>query len=91
MCLFVLLGLLLPRVTLAILWFLGQTRGVFEPWWLGLIGFFLMPYTALAWVLIHMYSGAVTMTPGQMVVIVLAVLCDLGVLGGAHRSRARSA
>ena len=41
MCFLVVLGALLPRLTLAALWFLTDwMTGVFEPWWLAIVGFF---------------------------------------------------
>ena len=87
MCFYVALGLALPRVALAILWLLHRTEGVYEPWWLGLVGFFLLPYTALAWALIHLYSGSVPMTAGPLVILAIALLMDTGVWRGTRRSR----
>lgn len=87
MCLFVALGLLLPRVTLAALWFFDETRGVYDPWWLGLLGFLFLPYTTLAWCLIHMYSGAVVMNPATMIILAVALISDTGMWHGTRRSR----
>jgi len=87
MCLYVLMGLLVPRVALAILWLLGRTEDVYQPWWLGLAGFFVLPYTTLAWLLIHMQSGSVPMTAGPLVILAIALLFDTGAWRGAKRSR----
>lgn len=87
MCLFVAVGLLLPRVTLAVLWLLGRTQGVYDPWWLGVLGFLALPYTALTWCLIHMYAGAVELHAGTLILLAIAFLSDTGMWHGTRRSR----
>jgi hypothetical protein len=85
MCLFVLLGALVPRVTLVLLWLVKWTE-VLNPWWLGLLGFFFMPYTTLAYVLISRWDGAVsTSNMVHVVLMLIAVICDVGAWGGGHR------
>jgi len=87
MCLVVLLGALLPRVTLALLYLMTEwTRAVFEPWWLGLLGFIFLPYTTLAYVLIHHYSGTVSVqNMPHLVIMIVAILIDIGAWGGGHK------
>lgn len=87
MCLFVALGLLLPRVALAVLWLLGKTDGVYHPWWLGLLGFLCLPYTTLAWFLLHWYRGGVPTDAATIVILVVAVLTDMGAWRGSGRVR----
>ena len=88
MCLVVLLGAMLPRVTLALLWLFTEpswTR-VLQPWWLGLLGFLALPYTTLAYVAIAHWSGAVsTSNMGHLIVMLVALVIDIGAWGGSHK------
>jgi drug/metabolite transporter (DMT)-like permease len=88
MCLVVLLGALVPRVTLFLLWLFTEppwTR-VLQPWWLGLLGFIALPYTTLAYVAISHWSGAVsTSNMGHLIVMIVALVFDVGAWGGGHR------
>ena len=93
MCLVVLLGMLLPRVTLALLWFFTAWTRVLEPWWLGLLGFLVLPYTTLAYVLIHHWSGTVSANAmAHLILILVALAFDIGAWsGGSSRYRSRQA
>jgi hypothetical protein len=85
MCFAVVLGALLPRVTLALLWFLTEWTRVLNVW-LGLAGFLLLPYTTLAYVLIHHVSGDVsTSNMVHLVIMIVALLIDVGAWGGGRR------
>jgi hypothetical protein len=86
MCIVVLLGMLLPRVTLALLWLFTLWTQVLEPWWLGFLGFLALPYTTLAYVLIHRWSGDVTVhSMPHLILILVALLFDVSAWGGSHR------
>ena len=86
MCLVVLLGALVPRVTLALLWLLTEWTRVLSPWWLGFLGFLFLPYTTLAYVVIAHYSGAVTsQSIAHLVIMLVALLVDFGAWGGSRR------
>lgn len=88
MCLVVLLGAMLPRLTLAAIWFFTDPRWtrVLEPWWLGLLGFLFLPYTTLAYVAIGHYSGAVSVqSMPHLIIMLMALLVDFGAWGGSHR------
>ena len=87
MCIFAALGLLVPRITLAVLWLLGRTDGTYDPWWLGLVGFFVLPYTTLAWALIAMRSGSVELTAGPLIILAIALLIDTGAWSSTRRSK----
>jgi hypothetical protein len=92
MCFIVLLGAMVPRITLALIWFFTDepwTR-VLQPWWLGLLGFLFLPYTTLAYVAIHHYSGNVSVhAMPHLIIMLLALLIDVGAWGGSHRHYSR--
>jgi hypothetical protein len=86
MCLVVLLGVLLPRVTLALLWLFTLWTQVLNPGWLGFLGFLALPYTTLAYVLIHRWAGDVSVnTMSHLIIILVALVFDVGAWGGSHR------
>ena len=86
MCLIVALGALLPRVTLVLLYLFKDWTRVLSPWWIGLLGFLFLPYTTLAYVAIHHYSGDVsTGSMAHVVIMLVALLTDFGAWGGGHR------
>lgn len=73
-----------PRVALVLMWlFNDRISQAFGGILLPLIGFFLLPWTTLAFVLL---------APGGIgaldaVILVIALLADLGAYGGGYRSR----
>ena len=85
-CLFLVVILLFPRVTLALLWFMSTylQRAFHNEMLLPLLGFLFLPLTTLvyAWeVNNHMPTVGV-----NLLWLLIAVLVDLGGLGGgAHR------
>ena len=84
MCLAVLLGLIVPRVTLVLLWFFTNWTEVLRPWWLGLLGFFFVPFTTLAYVLIHHAAGSVETSVGHLLILAVALAMDVGSWGGTR-------
>lgn len=87
MCVFVALGLVLPRVALAVLWLLGQTAGVYSPWWLGVLGFVAMPYTTLGYLTVHHYSGGVTSSGPHLLLLAIFVLMDASTWKWSHSTQ----
>jgi hypothetical protein len=86
MCFVVLLGALVPRVTIVLLWLFTDWTSVLQPWWLALLGFLCLPYTTLAYVAIHRWSGDVTTSSmAHLVIMLVALLIDVGAWGGGHR------
>jgi hypothetical protein len=87
-CLVVLLGLLTPRLVLAILWlFSDYLNRAFESGWWPLLGFAFLPTTTIGYAIAQ---NAFTTPDGGLeamgvIVIVLGVLIDLGLLGGSGR------
>jgi hypothetical protein len=76
-CLVVLLAAVAPRVTLVLLWLFSDLVGrAFESWIPPVLGFLLLPYTTVAWVLVYqpVRDGPTT---GGWIVVVLGVLIDV--------------
>lgn len=88
-CFVVVIALFLPRLTMFFIWLLTDWFGrAFDSWIWPLIGFFFMPYTTLA------YMGAMLNNNHQvsgiwLVLLIIAVIVDLGGHREATRSRGR--
>jgi hypothetical protein len=84
-CLVVVVALLSPRLAIVVMWLFSNVLGrAYDSALLPIIGFFLLPWTTLAYALMwdlgtHRVSGL------EWFVVVLAFLADLG----AHRGTAR--
>jgi hypothetical protein len=79
----------MPRLVLALVWifsgYIGRAyHGILWP----LLGFFFMPLTTLAYAFAINSHGSVTGI--YLVLVVVAVLIDLGLIGGGEASRRRS-
>lgn len=87
-CLVVALALLFPRVTIAVLYFFTTFFDrVFDSLLLPLVGFLLLPFTLLAYTWMTKY-----LQPSQpvfLIVMIVAVVLDLGSLGSGARRRRR--
>jgi hypothetical protein len=91
-CLMGCLALSFPRVALFLVWFLGGNYidRAFGSWLWPVIGFFVAPLTTLAFA----YGQNSLSSGGEMsglgwLLVVLALLCDLGLLGGGGQSAQR--
>jgi hypothetical protein len=85
-CLVVIIALVFPRLALLLVWifsdFLGRAyQSVLWP----LLGFLFMPLTTLAYAWAVNRAGSVS--GGYFVIVMLAVLVDLGMLGASRRRR----
>lgn len=73
-----------PRVALVFMWlFTGRIGQAFDSFLIPLIGFFLLPWTTLIFVLVA--PGGIGLI--DVVLIVIALVADLGSWGGGYRSR----
>jgi hypothetical protein len=80
-CLLVLLALVAPRLTIALLVIFGEYIGnAYQTTIWPLLGFFFMPFTTLAYAVAINEGGQVT--GWYMVLVVVAVLADLSTHGG---------
>ncbi len=82
-CLLVLIGLLIPRVTLFFMWIVGYTATAFQTALWPLLGFFFMPYTTCA------YAIGINANGGfhgwSLVLLILAIFFDFTNHGGSSR------
>jgi hypothetical protein len=86
-CLVVLLAFISPRLALfAIFLFSDLLSRAFDSWFVPLLGFFLLPWTTLAYAV--MWSASSNQVTGfEWFIVILAFLIDLG--SWANRGRAR--
>jgi hypothetical protein len=77
-CLIALLALVSPRLALFALWLFGDLLDrAYDSWIIPLIGFFLLPWTTLAYAV--MWSLSTNRVSGlEWLVVIGAVLVDLG-------------
>ena len=88
-CLLALIGFFFPRLVLVGMLLLSDYLGrAYQGWFLPLLGFFFMPFTTLAYA-VAMNEGNQSVRGGWLVLVVFAVLIDLGALGGQGRSARR--
>jgi hypothetical protein len=90
-CLFGCFSLFFPRLAIILVWLFSDYLGrAYETVVWPLLGFFFLPLTTLAYAWAVNTNG--TVTGIYLVVVVLAVLIDLGLLGGgAHSGRRKYA
>ena len=87
-CLLAIGGLTLPRVVIAFLWvFTNYLERAFDSFLWPLLGFFFLPTTTLAWAWATNTRGEIAGV--HAVIVVLALLLDLGFIGGGRSSLAR--
>jgi hypothetical protein len=86
-CFAALLALISPRLALFFIWIFSDILSrAFDSWFLPLLGFFLLPWTTLAYAVMwdigtHEVSGF------EWFVVVLAFLGDLGAYASGERAR----
>jgi hypothetical protein len=88
-CLVALLALISPRLALFCLWLFSNLLGrAYEHnWIIPLLGFFLLPWTTLAYAVF--WSSGHRVYGIEWFFVVLAFLLDLGAYGGGRRARRR--
>jgi hypothetical protein len=76
-CIAVLLALISPRLALFFIWIFSDLLGrAYDEWWLPLLGFFLLPWTTLAYALMWA-AGRNDVTGFEWFIVVLAFFIDL--------------
>lgn len=87
-CLVALLALISPRLALFFLWLFSDILDrAYEDWIVPLLGFFLLPWTTLAYAVMYV-SGTNEVTGFEWFIVILAFVVDLGSYVGGRRSRA---
>ena len=86
-CLLALLALAFPRVAIILLWlFTTFFNGLYHGLIIPILGFLFLPLTFLAYTyILRAYGGRMGIT--QIVILFIAVIIDLGLVGGASRRR----
>jgi hypothetical protein len=85
-CFVLLFALISPRLALIATWlFSGVLERAYDAWLVPVIGFFLLPWTTLAWA--WMYNSGRTVEGLEWFLVGLAVIADLSSLGGSTRGR----
>lgn len=85
-CLLALLAVAFPRVAIVLLWlFTTFFANVYHGFLIPLLGFIFLPLTLLVYTFILRTEPAIGVP--QLVFIFIAVIVDLGLLGGSWRKR----
>ena len=89
-CIAALLALISPRLALFFIWLFSDLLGdAYDEWWIPLLGFFLLPWTTLAYA--WMWAVGTNEVSGfEVFVVILAFVVDLGSYLGGERSRSYS-
>jgi hypothetical protein len=83
-CFVLLFALISPRLALVATWlFSGVLERAYDGWLVPVLGFFLLPWTTLAWA--WMYKSGNTVEGIEWFLVGFAVLLDLSSLAGAGR------
>lgn len=86
-CFVALLALISPRLALIAMWLFSDVLSrSFDGWLLPFIGFFVLPWTTVAWAAMWSY-GTNEVSGFEYFIVALAFLIDLGALGGGQRAR----
>lgn len=85
-CLIALFALISPRLALFALWLFGDLLSrAFDSWFVPLLGFFLLPWTTLAYAV--MWSAGDRVAGFDWFIVILAFVIDLGSYAGGKRGR----
>jgi len=88
-CIVVAIALFFPRVLIAILWFFTSWfNGVFDSILWPLLGFIFLPVTMLWYSVVIKQNGG-QWTTANIVIMVIAVVIDMGSWGGGYKNRKR--
>ena len=86
-CLVALLAVISPRLALIVLWLFSDLLSTaFRSWLIPLIGFFVLPWTTLAYAVMW-DVGTHEVTGFEWFIVAIAFLGDLSSFGGAARGR----
>jgi hypothetical protein len=87
-CLGALLALISPRLALFFVWIFSDVLSrAFHSWAIPLLGFFLLPWTTLAYAAVWDWAPAHNVTGFDWFFVILAFLVDLGSYGAGRRAQ----
>jgi hypothetical protein len=87
-CLVLLFALISPRLAILATWLFSDVlERAYDAWLVPVIGFFLLPWTTLAWAWMNDSGPGRDVDGLEWLLVGLAVLLDLGSLFGGSRSR----
>ncbi len=87
-CLAALLMLVGPRLFLVGVWLFTHWYDAFDSRLVALLGWLFLPYTSLAWMFVHFHNAG-QIQGGYLVLLIVAVLADIGVFSGGHQAMRR--
>src|SRR5918995_6695840 len=87
-CLVLLFALISPRLAIIATWLFSDVmERAYDAWLVPVIGFFILPWTTLAWAWMYDSGPGLRVDGLEWIVVGVAVLCDLGSLFGGWRRR----
>ena len=87
-CFLILFALISPRLAILATWlFSNVLERAYDGWIVPVLGFFLLPWTMLAYAWMYDNGPGRTVEGWEWIVVGILVLCDLGALSGGSRSR----
>lgn len=90
-CLLALFAVAFPRVAIVLLWlFTNFFTGVYHGIIIPVLGFLCLPLTLIVYTYLEKTQGGVTST-SSLIFLFIAVILDLGLIGGGTYRRRRSA
>ena len=90
-CFVALFALISPRLALFFVWlFTDWLSAAFDSWVLPFLGFFLLPWTTLAWAAMYVY-GSNEVSGFEYFIVILAFLADLSSYASGSRYREQRA
>jgi hypothetical protein len=88
-CLLALLALAFPRVVIILLWlFTNFFRGFYHEMLIPILGFIFLPLTLIVYT--YFRAEHAHLTSIQLIILVVAVVIDLGLVGGGSYGRRRA-
>ena len=87
-CLLALFALISPRLALFAIWLFSDLLSrAFDSWFLPLLGFFLLPWTTLAYAVMWDIGGRGEVAGFEWFIVILAFVIDLGAWTQGRRLR----
>ncbi len=89
MCCFVgVLAMLSPRLAIFLLWLFGDRMTIaFDHFWMGFLGFLILPWTTLAWAVC--YAPVRGVKGFGWFIVIFGFLLDISSYSGSARARQR--